>query len=333
MVPVNETLIKRITRTFFEEGTVEALNEAANIDSHQYNPIVGSLSRYLLALIGAGNRVKFFFKPHLKEQGVHCVGKYTQTKDWSKSAIRCIRWHPNCFKVAIAASDDSIRVYSDEPTIVPVLKSGLQKSVTSLAWRPLTAGELAVGCQNGTLVWNVDPNSLITRPLSQAIQLRYGNHFPVTSVEWSPNGCLLATASINDTDVLIWDVDQNRQVSYASGMSYIHGIHWIYMFHRFRCVEWAHRVPCWSGVQRDLGCVPLQCQTFSEFGKPTNGHPIVGRLIMEPFSQWCGLELDLIYCLLRPLIAFCIVWDLSKMKCSHLPWCLNRHCLLQTFRK
>ncbi|XP_065086100.1 aladin-like [Ochlerotatus camptorhynchus] len=212
MVPVNETLIKRITRTFFEEGAVEALNEAANIDSHQYNPIVGSLSRYLLTLIGVGNRVKFFFKPHLKEQGVHCVGKYTQTKDWSKSAIRCIRWHSNCFKVAIAASDDSIRVYSDEPTIVPVLKSGLQKSVTSLAWRPLTAGELAVGCQNGTLVWNVDPNSLITRPLSQAIQLRYGNHFPVTSVEWSPNGCLLATASINDSDVLIWDVDQNRQV-------------------------------------------------------------------------------------------------------------------------
>lgn len=212
MVPVDETLIKRITRTFFEEGAVEALKEAANSGSHQYNPIVGSLSRYLLALVGVGNRIKFFFKPHLKERGVDCVGKYTQTKDWPKSAIRCIRWHPNCFKVAIAASDDSIRVYSDEPTIVPVLKSGLQKSVTSLAWRPYTAGELAVGCQNGTLVWNVDPNSLITRPLSQAVQLRHGNHFPVTSVEWSPNGCLLATASINDSDVLIWDVDQNKQV-------------------------------------------------------------------------------------------------------------------------
>ena len=56
----------------------------------------------------------------------------------------------------------------------------------------------------------MDPNSLITRPLSQATQLKYGNHFPVSSLDWSENGCLLATASINDTDILIWDVDQNR---------------------------------------------------------------------------------------------------------------------------
>lgn len=212
MVPVNETLIKRITRTFFEEGPVEALNEAANSNSQHYNVFLGSLARYMLVLVDVGNSIKFFLKPHLKEQGVGSVGKYTQTRDWPKSAIRCIRWHPNCFKIAVAASDDSIRVYGDEPSIVPVLKSGLQKSITSLAWRPFTAGELAVGCQNGALIWNIDPNSLITRPLSQAIQLRYGNHFPVTSIEWSPTGCLLASASINDPDILIWDVDQNKQV-------------------------------------------------------------------------------------------------------------------------
>ncbi|XP_055586621.1 aladin-like isoform X2 [Uranotaenia lowii] len=208
MIPVNETLIKRLSRTFFEEGSVEALNVAANTSA---NPILSSLARYALVLVDFGNRVKYFLKPHLKEQGVDSVGKYTQTREWAKSSIRCIRWHPNCFKIAIAALDDSIRVYSDDPSIVPILKSGLQKSISSIAWRPFTAGELAVGCQNGTLVWNVDPNSLITRPLSQATQLRHGNHFPVTSVEWSPNGCLLATTSINDSDILIWDVDQNKQ--------------------------------------------------------------------------------------------------------------------------
>lgn len=212
MVPVNETLVKRITRTFFEEGPVEALQEAANDNNGQYNAIIGSLARYVLVMIGCGNRIKYFLKPHLKEQGVDSIGKYTQTKDWRKSTIRYIRWHPNCFKIAIAASDDSIRIYSDEPTIVPILKSGLQKSISSLAWRPFTAGELAVGSQNGALIWNIDPNSLITRPLSQAVHLKYCNHFPVTSVEWSPNGCLLATASINDPDILIWDVDQNKQV-------------------------------------------------------------------------------------------------------------------------
>ena len=33
---------------------------------------------------------------------------------------------------------------------------------------------------------------------------------PVTSLTWNHNGTLLATASTNDTDVLMWDVDQNR---------------------------------------------------------------------------------------------------------------------------
>lgn len=37
-----------------------------------------------------------------------------------------------------------------------------------------------------------------------------GKHYPVTSVEWSKDGSLLATASINDSDILIWDVDMNR---------------------------------------------------------------------------------------------------------------------------
>uniref|UniRef100_A0A1B0DD25 Aladin seven-bladed propeller domain-containing protein n=1 Tax=Phlebotomus papatasi TaxID=29031 RepID=A0A1B0DD25_PHLPP len=79
-----------------------------------------------------------------------------------------------------------------------------------MAWRPFTAGLLVVGCQSGVLLWSLEPNSHITRPLSQATHLKSPNHSPVTSVDWSPNGCLLVTASINDSDIVIWDVDQNR---------------------------------------------------------------------------------------------------------------------------
>lgn len=86
-------------------------------------------------------------------------------------------------------------------------QSGLQKCVSCLAWRPYSAGELAIGCQNGILLRTVDPNSLISRPISQAIHLKHENHFPVTSIDWNPNGSLLASASINDSDILIWDVD------------------------------------------------------------------------------------------------------------------------------
>lgn len=105
-----------------------------------------------------------------------------------------------------------------------------------MAWRPLTAGEIAVGCQNGILIWTLDAKSFgnVTRPLSQAIQLKQyvyysyifhlifvslflytysENHFPVTSLEWTQNGNLLISASIKDSDLIIWDVDQNRNTS------------------------------------------------------------------------------------------------------------------------
>jgi aladin len=39
------------------------------------------------------------------------------------------------------------------------------------------------------------------------------NHLPITSLEWNPNGDLLATASANDSDIWLWDVDQNRHVA------------------------------------------------------------------------------------------------------------------------
>ncbi|XP_059609472.1 aladin-like isoform X2 [Phlebotomus argentipes] len=208
MMPVQESLLKHITRTFFEEGLSSALEEA----TMSSNSLVKIGAKYCLYLVNAGNNMRYFLRPHLRDRTLASVGKFSETKNWPRSPIRCIRWHPHCFKLAVAASDDSIRVFTDEPSIVPVLKTGLQKGVTSMAWRPFTAGVLAVGCQNGVLLWSLEPNSHITRPLSQATHLKSPNHTPVTSVDWSPNGCNLITASINDSNIVVWDVDMNRSV-------------------------------------------------------------------------------------------------------------------------
>lgn len=212
LIPVNdETLIKRVTRTFFEEDIYSALQEATDPINSINHPIISSIAKYSLYIINAGKKIKWFLRPNLKEQGPSgSIAWYSETRDWQRSSIRCIKWHPNCFKIAVAASDDSIRVYTNETTMVPILKSGNQKMITSMAWRPWSPGQLAVGCKTGTLIWSLDPNSHITRPLSQATHLKHENHFPVTAVEWSPDGLFLATASISDTDVIIWDVDQNR---------------------------------------------------------------------------------------------------------------------------
>lgn len=39
-----------------------------------------------------------------------------------------------------------------------------------------------------------------------------GNHHPITSIEWNHTGSLLASASVSDTDVIVWEVDTNRCV-------------------------------------------------------------------------------------------------------------------------
>lgn len=120
MLPVQESLAKRISRKFFEEGFVEALNEA-NSNSEQ-NPVVRPILKYVLLIVELFTKAKLFISPHLREQGVASIEKYSQTRMLLRSTIRCIRWHPNCFKIAVAASDDTIRVYTDEPSIVPILK-------------------------------------------------------------------------------------------------------------------------------------------------------------------------------------------------------------------
>lgn len=62
MMPVNESLIKRLTRSVFEHSLVEALTEATAYENRETN---------VLYVLSAANRVRIFFKPHLKDQGMN----------------------------------------------------------------------------------------------------------------------------------------------------------------------------------------------------------------------------------------------------------------------
>lgn len=178
------------------------------------SPLLSALSSGLLKVLSAGQRVNLLFNPHLKDTGIESYEKnFSQTRNWKKSAVRAMSFNPMCFKLAVAGIDDSIRVYTnEEQSTVTLLKNGLQKSITSMTWRPLSSSQLAVGCQSGFLVWALDPNSCISRPLSQAAVYKHGNHCPVTSLEFNANGTLLATASMKDSSVLIWDIDKESCV-------------------------------------------------------------------------------------------------------------------------
>uniref|UniRef100_A0A8C7EF07 Aladin WD repeat nucleoporin n=1 Tax=Nothoprocta perdicaria TaxID=30464 RepID=A0A8C7EF07_NOTPE len=135
------------------------------------------------------------------------IAEFSQAVDWAGCTIRAFAWHPHASKFAVALVDDSIRVYNASSATVPTLKHRLQRNVATMAWKPLGASVLAVGCQSCVLVWHLDPTSLSTRPSSGCAQvLSYPGHSPVTSLAWAPAGDLLLSASPVDTAMLVWDV-------------------------------------------------------------------------------------------------------------------------------
>lgn len=174
LIPISEPPLKRIIRTFFESGIHEAICEARNDRTAVESPRIKSAADLAHRIAEVFYNIKTKIIPGLKEKGPGAIAAYSETRDWINSNIRYISWHPNCFKLAVAGSDDVIRIYNDSITL-PSLKvcfslrflgktffrtylfqSSTQKWITSMAWRPFTASELAVGCQNGICFWTID---------------------------------------------------------------------------------------------------------------------------------------------------------------------------------
>uniref|UniRef100_A0A8C6XDR8 Aladin WD repeat nucleoporin n=1 Tax=Naja naja TaxID=35670 RepID=A0A8C6XDR8_NAJNA len=193
-----ESLWKRCIRAWRDIGVAGVLEELANAEEEQdldqgMNEQSWVESSKELGLCCWISSLHGSFFPHLRE-GIGC-------------SIRAFAWHPHTNKFAVALLDDSICVYNTNSTIVPILKHRLQRNVALMAWKPLCASILAVGCHSCVLIWHLDPTSLSTRPSSGCAQvLSHPGHSPITSLAWAPSGGLLLSASPVDTAMLVWDV-------------------------------------------------------------------------------------------------------------------------------
>ena len=82
-----------------------------------------------------------------------------------------------------------------------------------MQWRPFLASELAVGCSNGLLIWNIDPCSVVARPSAGCVSLLQSpGHAPVSSISWHSNGSLLLSCSAADNSLIIWKTESERKV-------------------------------------------------------------------------------------------------------------------------
>ncbi|XP_026285051.1 aladin [Frankliniella occidentalis] len=210
---VEEKLLKRIMSTWYEQGAIEAL-QLASSPSDQSSAILQWSARLALKTMHVMSLAVNTIFPTFGERGQHTNSTGSQAQSLHRNPVRFVVWHPHCTKIAVAVSDDSVRVYAAAtPGFVPTLRSKLQRSVTCLAWRPHSASELAVGCHAGVLVWQVDPKSVVTRPsITCATVLKRPGHSPITSIQWNSTGTLLVSAASSDSSMYIWDVDLQESV-------------------------------------------------------------------------------------------------------------------------
>ncbi|CAH2092650.1 unnamed protein product [Euphydryas editha] len=206
-VDVEDNLLKKITSVWYKQGFLEALSVAADPNVNKDSKALAVTASYALKVANLFTALRYFIQPHLKDIGPKIVSKYSRTRNWGSAPVKCMAWHPHTTKIALATADDNVRVYCSEVSFVSTLKCKAQGHVSSLSWRPYSASEIAVGCEQGVIVWTVDPNSMFTKPSSSnAVVLKRSGHSPVTDVSWSPNGDLLISCCGADTSMLVWDV-------------------------------------------------------------------------------------------------------------------------------
>ncbi|PSN51777.1 Aladin [Blattella germanica] len=217
-LPVSETLLMKLVNVWYEQGLMEALHLAADPEDGREVPhVLQAVASYLLKLASGISYIHNTFHPRLRESGDKLTAAVSQTRAWSMSPVRCIAWHPHCCKMAVAAWDDSVRVYTAGTTLIPILKCKSQRAVSSLAWRPFSASELAVGCESGVFVWQGD--ILLTASaadtamyvwdvaLEKFVLLRRVGGGGVSLVTWSPDGSKVIAAT---TSIIfrVWNTDQ-----------------------------------------------------------------------------------------------------------------------------
>ncbi|KAH8300824.1 hypothetical protein KR018_005562 [Drosophila ironensis] len=206
-VAVDEGILKRLTRTFFDTGFRHSLEEARSPKTRQSWPLVARLADWVAQCLDAATGLRLKVFPHTQPLSPERIALFAETRNWLHSDLRYLAWHPHHFLLAVAGLDDGVHVYTKRPSSATLLKCPQQSDITCMAWRPLCAGELVVGCQQGLVFWTVDNSIQLGRSNTPSDLFRHPSRLPISSLQWSKDGTLLVTSSIGDRAIIVWQPD------------------------------------------------------------------------------------------------------------------------------
>ncbi|KAK2709786.1 hypothetical protein QYM36_013454 [Artemia franciscana] len=225
----HDSTLKNILVAWREGGIVQFLEEALKAtEGGKTPPAVTTILNATLSLLRWSQSVYRSLSPHKMLPLDMMISTFSTTKDWSSSCIRCIAWHPQCKKIAVGFSDDSVRIYGLQ-YIVPMLKHRRQKNIGAIAWRYNSSCDVAIGCQGCVLLWRLDPNTVAAKPSSSFLTVI--NHpastGPIVSLSWNPKTDQLAFGTCTDSTLAVWDTQSEKEFSVpAAGSGGITQLHW-----------------------------------------------------------------------------------------------------------
>ncbi|EDX17502.1 GD16950 [Drosophila simulans] len=181
---VNEGVLKRIARSFFNGGFWKTLEEARSPKTREQAPLIAQAGDLIAQFLGLATSLRIL--PHTQQLSAERIAQFVETRDWINSDVRYLAWNQHFFCLAVAGVDDVI---------------------TCMAWRPLCASEIVIGCRQGLCFWEVDNTLHLGRTNAPSQIFKYPNNLPITSMQWNKDGTHLATASIGDRSIIIWQPD------------------------------------------------------------------------------------------------------------------------------
>ncbi|XP_023223058.1 LOW QUALITY PROTEIN: aladin-like [Centruroides sculpturatus] len=171
-IEASSTTYKKIINSWNESGVLGVLKELSRneVKENFVYHWIGKAANSLLTTYNWFQILKASIFPHLrvikhfiiKAKLSHNINRLKKVCLKNTGIVRVLVWHPQTMKCAVALRDDSIRIFTSNNKMIPVLKHRLQKEVTSMAWKPYYSSILAVACNTGVLVWQIDPTSLVT---------------------------------------------------------------------------------------------------------------------------------------------------------------------------
>ncbi|KAM9964515.1 hypothetical protein ACTFIW_004284 [Dictyostelium discoideum] len=165
------------------------------------------------------------FKPSSSNQSSSSSSSSNEDDSLQNKKIKVMSWHPQHRLLAVCNKNDVIYIYYfpnqdmyGMGNVRPLtLWFELQSKVYDIQWKPFLPYTLAVACENGIILWEIDisdlkvelkrtsPNYRINQSSTCANILNYP-YFLSNTITWSSNGLQLACGSTNHSSILLWDV-------------------------------------------------------------------------------------------------------------------------------